>query len=499
MFVAVPDFASAHGNGACGASAEPAVSRPLRLNIVAFAAMVLMGSASTSSVAQIVAAPGSGAQVVQTQNGLNQVNIARPSSAGVSLNKYSQFDVPAKGAILNNSPTIVQTQQGGYINGNANLTPGQEARVIVNQVMSNAPSQLRGYVEVAGKRAEVIIANPNGLIVDGAGFINTSRAVLATGVPNFGPNGNVTGFTVNGGNIVVQGAGLNAGDVDQVDLLARAVQANATIYAKNLNAIAGANQIDHDTLAVTPMAGDGTSPAIAIDVSQLGGMYADRIYLASNEFGVGVSTRGVLAAQAGDLTLQSNGKLVLAGQTNASGNFNATARDGIDNTGTTYAKGNVSASSSGALTNSGVLAAQQNTSVSAGNLELEPIKPRHTHSRQRWIRRIAPKFRHHFPHTLESSLRIDHENRHIDHIIERAIRCLKNRIQVAKRQPYLLLQIRLRRAILAAAHLSRHKKQATRPHRRRIAIAFIKCLTSLREDYIAFVHRRSPLLSMYPL
>ncbi|WP_277182423.1 filamentous hemagglutinin N-terminal domain-containing protein [Caballeronia sp. BR00000012568055] len=353
MMVAVAESASTHGNGA---------------RKKATCVATLFGAVSASAFAQIVAAPGSGAQVVQTQNGLNQVNIARPSGAGVSLNKYSQFDVPAKGAILNNSPTIVQTQQAGYINGNANLTPGQEARVIVNQVMSNAPSQLRGYVEVAGKRAEVIIANPNGLVVDGAGFINTSRAVLATGTPNFAANGNVAGFTVNGGNIVVQGAGLNAGNVDQVDLLARAVQANAAIYAKTLNIVAGANQVDHDTLAATPIAGNGSSPAIAIDVSQLGGMYADRIYLASNEFGVGVSTRGVLAAQAGDLTLQSNGMLVLAGQTNASGNLNATARDGIDNTGATYAKGNVSATTSGKLTNSGVFAAQQNTSVSAGSV-----------------------------------------------------------------------------------------------------------------------------------
>ncbi|SAL64007.1 filamentous hemagglutinin outer membrane protein [Caballeronia arvi] len=370
MFVAVADFAMAHGNGAArgeGAArcAHTASIMTPVVRAMALAAMSLFGTASTFAVAQIVAAPGSGAQVIQTQNGLNQVNIARPSAAGVSMNTYSQFDVPGKGAILNNSPTITQTQQAGYINGNANLTPGQEARVIVNQVMSNSPSQLRGYLEVAGPRSEVIVANPNGIVVDGGGFINTSRAILTTGTPNFGPNGSLAGFNVSGGSITVQGAGLNATSVDQVDLLARAIQVNAAIYANNLSAVAGANQVDHDTLAATPIGGNGAAPSLAIDVSALGGMYANRIYLASNEYGVGVSTRGVLAAQAGDLTLQSNGQLVLAGQTNARGSISAQAAGGIDNSGVTYAQRDVIATTGGALTNSGTLAAQQNATVNA--------------------------------------------------------------------------------------------------------------------------------------
>ncbi|WP_143750166.1 filamentous hemagglutinin N-terminal domain-containing protein, partial [Caballeronia ptereochthonis] len=371
MLVAVADFTSAHGNGyrvrtaAFGQSAVHQV--PLRALV---AALVLVGIFGTvaPSVAQIVAAPGSGAQVMQTQNGLPQVNIARPSGASVSLNNYSQFDVQRQGAILNNSPTFTQTQQAGYINGNANLSPGQEARVIVNQVLSNAPSQLRGYLEVAGRRAEVVIANPNGIAIDGGGFINTSRAILTTGTPNFGPGGNLAGFAVNGGTITVQGAGLNATNVDQVDLLSRAIAVNAAIYANKLNVIAGANQVDHDTLRATPIAGSDAAPALAIDVSQLGGMYANRIWLVSNEYGVGVSTRGILAAQAGDLTLQSNGRLVLAGRTNASGSISASARDGIDNSGTTYAQRDVVATTSGSLVNTGVLAAQDNTSIHAGSV-----------------------------------------------------------------------------------------------------------------------------------
>lgn len=330
------------------------------------AAALLFGVPLPSS-AQIAPTPGTNTHVIQTQNGLPQVNIAAPSGAGVSVNTYNQFDVQKNGAILNNSPTIVQTQQAGYINGNPNFGPGQSARIIVNQVNSANPSQLRGYVEVAGSRAEVILANPSGIVVDGGGFINTSRATLTTGQPYYGADGSLGGFNVTRGLISVQGAGLNAANVDQVDLISRAVQANAAMYAKNLNVVAGANQVNHDTLAATPIAGEGAAPAIAIDVSQLGGMYSNRILLVSNENGVGVANAGTIAAQAGDLTLQSNGQLVLTGKTTASGNLNATA-NGIQNSGTTYAQQNVNVSTGGALSNSGTLAAQQNTTVNAGSI-----------------------------------------------------------------------------------------------------------------------------------
>lgn len=330
-------------------------------------AAALLFGAPLPSIAQIAPTPGTNTHVIQTQNGLPQVNIAAPSGAGVSVNTYNQFDVQKNGAILNNSPTIVQTQQAGYINGNPNFGPGQSARIIVNQVNSANASQLRGYVEVAGSRAEVILANPSGIVVDGGGFINTSRATLTTGQPYYGADGSLGGFNVTRGLISVQGAGLNAANVDQVDLISRAVQANAAMYAKSLNVVAGANQVNHDTLAATPIAGEGAAPAIAIDVSQLGGMYSNRILLVSNENGVGVANAGTIAAQAGDLTLQSNGQLVLTGKTTASGNLTATANS-IQNSGTTYAQQNVNVSTGGAMSNSGTLAAQESTTVNAGSI-----------------------------------------------------------------------------------------------------------------------------------
>jgi len=370
MLVAVEETATATGKEAGQSSVRSRKSQGVifTLRQVAFAALALLGALPSWSSAQIVPGGANAPSVIQTQNGLPQVNINRPSGAGVSVNTYGQFDVQSKGAILNNSPVIVQTQQAGYINGNPNFGPGQSARVIVNQVNSGAASQINGHLEVAGQRAEVVIANGSGISVNGGGFINTSRAILTTGTPNFARDGSLSGFNVTGGNISIQGAGLNAGDTDQVDLLSRAVQANAAIYAKNLNVVTGANSISHDTLNATPIAGDGPAPGVSIDVSQLGGMYANRIVLVGTENGVGVSNKGVLAAQAGDLVLSTNGLLMLAGQTNASGNMALSAAGGIDNSGTTYAQQSVTANTSGALTNSGVLAAQQDTTVNAGSV-----------------------------------------------------------------------------------------------------------------------------------
>lgn len=367
MVVAVAETAAAEGKSATGEARARRRSSTSSARVVV-AGVAALGMLPTLSDAQIIPTPGTSTQVIQTPNGLPQVNVAKPSGAGVSVNTYNQFDVQKAGAILNNSATMVQTQQAGWINGNPNYGAGQAARIIVNQVNSPNPSQIRGAVEIAGTRAELVIANPSGIFVDGGTFLNTSRATLTTGVPFYGADGSLAGYNVNRGLVTVSGAGLNTTGTDQVDLIARAVQANAAIYAKNLNVIAGAAQVSHDTLAATPITGDGPAPAVAIDVSQLGGMYANRIVLASNEFGVGVANAGTIAAQAGDLTLQSNGRLVLTGKTTASGNLALSAAGGVQNSGTTYAQQSLSASTTADLTNSGTLAAQQNTTVNAGSV-----------------------------------------------------------------------------------------------------------------------------------
>ncbi|MFT4066934.1 hemagglutinin repeat-containing protein [Paraburkholderia sp.] len=370
MPVAVAETAIAYGNASQNEVRFPAAPRPITLFAMrraAFAALVLCGFAPVLADAQIVPSGAHAPNVISTANGLPQVNINKASGAGVSLNTYSQFDIQKNGAILNNSPVITSSQLAGQINGNPNFGPHDAAKIIINQVNSNNPSLLRGYVEVAGQKAAVVIANPSGLVVDGGGFINTSRGILTTGNPLIDGSGNLTGFNVTGGTIAVQGTGFNASNVDQVDLIARAVQANAAIYANTLNVTTGANRVDYAGLNATPIAGTGAAPAVSIDVSQLGGMYANRITLVSNENGVGVANAGTIAAQAGELTLTTSGQLVQTGRMTASGNAGINAAS-VANSGTIYAQRNTVIGTAGALTNSGAIAAQRNTTINAGSV-----------------------------------------------------------------------------------------------------------------------------------
>ncbi|VVD93297.1 hemagglutinin repeat-containing protein [Pandoraea soli] len=377
MLVAVAETVSAGGKADAGqtrrrdatrhASRRLACFSLFPMRCVAFATLMTLGAVPVRVQAQVTGAGERAPSVVQAPNGLPQIDINTPSAAGVSQNTYSQFDVPRGGAILNNASVMTQTQQAGMINGNPNLGPGQSARIILNQVNSTAPSQLRGFLEVAGSRAEVIVANGSGIVVDGGGFINTTRGILTTGTPILDANGGLRGFQVTGGSIAVQGAGLNASNVDQVDLIARAVQANAAIYGNAMNVITGTNQVDHDTLSASAISSTGASPGVSIDVSALGGMYANRITLVGTEKGVGVSNAGEIAAQAGDLTLTSAGQLVQSGKLSASGNVGIDVGS-VANSGTIYAKQSTTVRAADTVTNDGTLAAQRDLSVMASHL-----------------------------------------------------------------------------------------------------------------------------------
>ena len=135
----------------------------------------------------------------------------RPSAAGVSRNVYNQFDVQRNGVILNNSRTAVQTQLGGCVQGNPWLASRPGARHPQRGQLAATRRQLRGYVEVGGQRAEVIIANPAGIAVDGGGFINASRATLTTGTPQYNAAGGLESFVVRDGSVSVDGPGAGRG------------------------------------------------------------------------------------------------------------------------------------------------------------------------------------------------------------------------------------------------------------------------------------------------
>jgi len=249
-------------------------------------------------------------QLDKAANGVPVVNIAPPNAAGISHNKYQDYNVGKEGLILNNATGQAnQTQLGGLIHNNPNLTAGREAAGIINEVTGTNRSQLQGYTEVAGKAANVIVANPYGIACNGCGFINTPNATLTTGKPVLDASGRLQSLDVSKGSILIEGQGLDGSQSDAVSIIARATDVNAQLHAKSLTVVAGANRVAADG-SISPIPGEGDAPKVAVDTGALGGMYANRIHLVSSEKGVGVNL-GNLNARDGDISLDANGKLTL--------------------------------------------------------------------------------------------------------------------------------------------------------------------------------------------
>lgn len=296
-------------------------------------------------------------------NGVPIVEINKPGKGGVSYNPFDRFDVNKNGLIFNNSLSITNTTLAGYIMGNKNLSGGP-ARLILAEVIGNHPSRLNGYMEIAGQRAGLIIANPNGISGGGFGFINAGRVALTTGKPILLDNGDLS-YNINKGSIQINGQGLDATRTEKIDILAQAVQINAGIWANEVNIVTGTNKI-HPSGAVEKIApAVPAQGAVALDIGALGGMYAGKIKLIGTEKGLGVNSRGTIQST-GDFTLDSQGNIVLSGNTAAGGSVKIKAKESVNNQKDIIAQGAVSIDAGQKNENSGHIISQSNLALSAG-------------------------------------------------------------------------------------------------------------------------------------
>src|SRR5471032_3409435 len=131
---------------------------------VAIGAMLLAMAGQAVAVG-IVADGGTATSVAVGANGRQTVTLA-PAIGGVSNNTYSSFNVSKAGADLNNN----------LVNANT----------IVNQVTGTNPSLIQGAITVLGPRANVILANPNGVTIDGGSFVTNGHVVISTGQVSVG-------------------------------------------------------------------------------------------------------------------------------------------------------------------------------------------------------------------------------------------------------------------------------------------------------------------------
>ncbi|WP_295259233.1 hemagglutinin repeat-containing protein [Veillonella sp.] len=305
------------------------------------------------------------ATVGQAGNGITLVNVAGPSTGGVSRNDYTNFNVPQNGVILNNSYQMANTKLGGYIPGNPNMMRGS-ANVIVNEVTSHNPTEMKGFIEVAGRKASVVVANPNGITVDGGGFINTDRAVLTTGKTEYDPTGNLNSYRVEQGRISINGNGLNAKDANSLQILTEATNVNAGVWANTIETRTGKNTIDANTLDTQKI---GDSSNIGLDVSAIGGMYANSITMKGTNTGLGVNVKGVVSStQASSIT--SDGKIIVDGGVTSNGNTTLAGQSiAIHNNGVVQGDVSTTVNSKEAVNNSGLINSGKTTDIKAKSVD----------------------------------------------------------------------------------------------------------------------------------
>lgn len=310
---------------------------------------------ATGHAAGVVPDGGTATTVTTAANGRQTVNIAA-AFGGVSNNTYSAFNVGTAGVILNNTDI--------------------NARTIVNQVTGTDPSQIEGALTVEGPRANVVLANPNGITVNGGSFINTGRVALTTGTVSFddlqiAPGDYQRNVKINttGGTIVVGPGGLSSALVD-IDLIAKNIQINGALQnsfssaTAITRAVAGTSAVTLNTgLSPTDNANDwltvqsgqplSTATSYALDITAAGSITSGRVELIVTDKGPGVHNAGSMNASLGDFTLASNGSVVFSdASVTVAGNVNIQAQDAITLTGSSViANGGVDVNAAGITLN----------------------------------------------------------------------------------------------------------------------------------------------------
>ncbi|EKF57030.1 filamentous hemagglutinin FhaB [Agrobacterium albertimagni AOL15] len=247
--------------------------------------------------------------VTSSGNGTPTLDIVKPSSGGVSHNKLREYNIDARGLILNNSGLGGTSIIGGKVESNPNLVGGSSAKIIVNEVTGSRRSNLNGVTEVFGSRADVIVANPNGIDCMGCGFINTGRATLTTGTPLVDYTAGTVGFETKSGDITISGTGVSAADSrspDEIRLDAKSIRIDGLIDARGrVNLSAGSNRTDGSTGKTTAIDGDAAGQGIVS--SAAGVVRAASIAALSSDLNTGISLTGNIQALG---MLDANGDLL---------------------------------------------------------------------------------------------------------------------------------------------------------------------------------------------
>ena len=258
--------------------------------------------------------PG-GTPQLQNQGGVPIVNIVAPNAGGLSHNQFLDYNVDRQGVVLNNALQAGQSQLAGQLAANPQFH-GQAASVILNEVIGRNASALNGAQEVFGRKADYVLANPNGISVNGASFINAPNASLVVGRPEL-DNGRLQALNSGDarGQLSVQQQGLHNPD-GAINLIAPQIDSQGQISARDaLNIVVGRNRVDAASGTVSTVYPDGAASGTRIDASLFGAMRAGRINIVSTAEGAGVRVGAVQVAGDDGVNIRSAGDLEISGQT----------------------------------------------------------------------------------------------------------------------------------------------------------------------------------------
>ncbi|WP_277758568.1 hemagglutinin repeat-containing protein [Pseudomonas sp. A34-9] len=263
----------------------------------------------------VVVAPGPGGTAqLQTQGGVPIVNIVAPNGSGLSHNQFLDYNVDRQGLVLNNALQAGQSQLAGQLAANPQLQ-GQAASVILNEVISRNPSAINGAQEIFGRPADYVLANPNGISVNGGSFINTPNANLLVGRPELN-DGKLQSLNTRdaNGQLQIQSGGLRNGE-GSINLIAPRIDSQGAITAREqLNLTVGRNQVDYASGQVKTVEPAGNTGDQRIDASLFGAMQAGRINIVSTAEGAGVRVGAVQVAGRDGVQIRSAGDLSVSGE-----------------------------------------------------------------------------------------------------------------------------------------------------------------------------------------
>ncbi|MBC3256435.1 hemagglutinin repeat-containing protein [Pseudomonas paralactis] len=282
----------------------------------AIASLFLLPQLVLAGGVTVVTGPG-GTPQLQDQGGVPIVNIVAPNAGGLSHNQFLDYNVDRQGLVLNNALQAGQSQLAGQLAANPQFQ-GQAASVILNEVISRNASALNGAQEIFGQAADYVLANPNGISVNGGSFINTPNANLVVGRPELNDGKLQTLSTRDAnGQLTIQGQGLHNRE-GSINLIAPRIDSEGRLSARDqLNLTVGRNQVDFASGEVRQVDPAGKTQDQRIDARLFGAMQAGRINIISTAEGAGVRVGGVQVQGTDGVKIRSAGDLDISGQVHA--------------------------------------------------------------------------------------------------------------------------------------------------------------------------------------